>query len=147
FRTYTTVLIVDLKEKLKQDQPLIAYKKLSIEPQKDKEKIAVLNYIATEYVNPELSIETITNTLGINRAKINDILKEELGMTFSSYLNKLRLTEAARLLSESKDANVSEIAYAVGYNNVSYFNKLFKATYNCAPKTFKDFSLAENNLG
>ncbi len=147
FRTYTTVLIVDLKEKLKQDQPLIAYKKLSIEPQKDKEKIAVLNYIATEYVNPELSIETITNTLGINRAKINDILKEELGMTFSSYLNKLRLTEAARLLSESKDANVSEIAYAVGYNNVSYFNKLFKATYNCAPKTFKDFSLAEKNLG
>ncbi|MFO1388536.1 helix-turn-helix domain-containing protein [Cellvibrio sp.] len=143
FRRYTTVLIEDLKEKLKQDQPLIAYKKLSIEPQKDKEKLAVLNYIATEYVNPELSIDTLTTSLGINRAKINDILKEELGLTFSSYLNKLRLTEAARLLSESKDANVSEIAYAVGYNNVSYFNKLFKATYNCAPKTFKDFSLSE----
>lgn len=145
FRRYTSALIVDLKEKLKQDQPLIAYKKLSIEPQKDKEKIAVLNFIATEYVNPELNIETVTNTLGINRAKINDILKDELGLTFSSYLNRLRLTEAARLLSESKDANVSEIAYAVGYNNVSYFNKLFKATYNCAPKTFKDFSLAEQN--
>jgi AraC-like DNA-binding protein len=143
FRLYTTVLIADLKEKLKQDQPLIAYKKLSIEPQKDKEKAAVLNFIASEYVNPDLSIEIVTSTLGINRAKINDILKEELGLTFSSYLNKLRLTEAARLLSESKDANVSEIAYAVGYNNVSYFNKLFKATYNCAPKTFKDFSLSE----
>lgn len=145
FRRYTKVLIEDLKEKLKQDQPLIAYKKLSIEPQKDKEKIAVLNYIATEYVNPELSIEIVTSALGINRAKINDILKDELGLTFSSYLNKLRLTEAARLLSESKDANVSEIAYAVGYNNVSYFNKLFKATYNCAPKTFKDFSLSEKD--
>lgn len=143
FRKYTTVLIADLKEKLKQDQPLIAYKKLSIEPQKDKEKAAVLNFIASEYVNPDLSIEIVTSTLGINRAKINEILKEELGLTFSSYLNKLRLTEAARLLSESKDANVSEIAYAVGYNNVSYFNKLFKATYNCAPKTFKDFSLSE----
>ena len=142
-RQYTTVLIADLKEKLKQDQPLIAYKKLSIEPQKDKEKAAVLNFIATEYVNPDLSIEIVTSALGINRAKINEILKEELGLTFSSYLNKLRLTEAARLLSENKDANVSEIAYAVGYNNVSYFNKLFKATYNCAPKTFKDFRLSE----
>ncbi|GGY78583.1 hypothetical protein GCM10011613_24100 [Cellvibrio zantedeschiae] len=143
FRRYTTVLVEDLKEKLRQDQPLIAYKKLSIEPQKDKEKVAVLTFIATEYVNPDLSIEMVTNSLGINRAKINDILKEELGLTFSGYLNKLRLTEAARLLSESKEANVSEIAYAVGYNNVSYFNKLFKATYNCAPKTFKDFSLSE----
>lgn len=142
-RRYTAVLVEDLKEKLQQDQPLIAYKKLSIEPQKDKEKSAVLNFIATEYVNPELSIELITQSLGINRAKINDILKDELGLTFSSYLNKLRLTEAARLLSESKDANVSEIAYAVGYNNVSYFNKLFKATYNCAPKTFKDLSLSD----
>lgn len=144
FRKYTTVLIADLKEKLKQDQPFIAYKKLSIEPQKDKEKASVLNFIATEYVDPDLSIEKVTTALGINRAKINDILKEELGLTFSAYLNKLRLTEAARLLSESKDANVSEIAYAVGYNNVSYFNRLFKATYNCAPKTFKDFRLSEN---
>lgn len=143
-RKYTRVLIYDLKEKLKQDQPFIAYKKLSLEPQRDKEKTSVLQFIATEYVNPNLSIEIVTTTLGINRSKINDIIKEELGLTFSTYLNKLRLTEAARLLSESKDANISEIAYAVGYNNVTYFNKLFKATYNCAPKTFKDFSLLES---
>lgn len=143
-RKYTAVLIDDVKEKLKQDQPFIAYKKLSIEPQKDKQKISLLHFIATEYVNPNLSIELASTTLGINRTKINDILKEELGLTFSNYLNKLRLTEAARLLSESKEANISEIAYAVGYNNVSYFNKLFKATYNCAPTTFKDLPLSEN---
>ncbi len=144
FRKYTAVLIKDLKNRLKQDQPIIAYKKLSLAPQKDKEKTAVLKFIASEYVNPNLSIEIATSALGINRTKINDILKDELGLTFSAYLNKLRLTEAARLLSENKDANISEIAYAVGYNNVSYFNKLFKATYNCAPSTFKDFRLSEN---
>ena len=65
---------------------------------------------------------------------------EELGLTFSSYLNKLRLTEAARLLAENEDANVSEIAYSVGYNNVTYFNKLFKQEYGCAPKTFKSLT-------
>ncbi|RYY73617.1 MAG: AraC family transcriptional regulator [Gammaproteobacteria bacterium] len=144
FRKYTSVLIRDLKEKLKQDQPILAYKKLSLEPQRDKEKTAVLKFMASEYVNPNLSIEMATSAIGINRTKVNDILKEELGLTFSTYLNKLRLTEAARLLSENKDANISEIAYAVGYNNVSYFNKLFKATYNCAPSTFKDFRLSED---
>ena len=136
-RRYVTVLTAELHEKVKLDLPLIAYKKLSIEPQKDKEKSALLRYIATEYANPELSLELAATSLGVNRTKINDILKEELGLTFSSYLNKLRLTEAARLLSENAEANVSEIAYSVGYNNVSYFNKLFKTEYGCAPKTFK----------
>lgn len=137
FRRYVTVLTLDIREKVKQDQPLIAYKKLSIEPQKDKEKGAVLRFMATEYANPDLSLEIAAASLGVNRTKINDILKEELGLTFIAYLNKLRLTEAARLLSENAEANVSEIAYSVGYNNVSYFNKLFKTEYGCAPKTFK----------
>ncbi|OZY86107.1 AraC family transcriptional regulator [Cellvibrio mixtus] len=136
-RQYVAVLKVDIREKVRLDQPLMAYKKLSIEPQKDKEKSAVLRYMATEYANPELSLEMAATALGVNRTKINDILKDELGLTFSAYLNKLRLTEAARLLSENEEANVSEIAYSVGYNNVSYFNKLFKVEYGCVPKTFK----------
>ncbi len=137
FRHYLTMLTIQLKDKVKQDQPLIAYKKLSIEPQKDKEKSSVLRFMATEYATPELSLETAATQLGINRTKINDILKEELGLTFTAYLNKLRLTEAARLLSQNEDVNVSEIAYLVGYNNPSYFNKLFKIEYDCTPKTFK----------
>ncbi len=145
FRRYLVVLTAELKEKVRQDQPLIAYKKLSIEPQKDKEKSSVLRYIATEYANPELSLEMAASHLGINRTKINDILKEELSFTFSTYLNKLRLTEAARLLSENEEANVSEIAYSVGYNNVSYFSKLFKQEYGCAPKTFKSLDLMKDD--
>jgi AraC-like DNA-binding protein len=137
FRRYGAALTLDIRKKVKQDQPLMAYKKLSIEPQKDKEKSAVLRFMATEYANPELSLEMAAAALGVNRTKINDILKDELGLTFSTYLNRLRLTESARLLSENEEANVSEIAYSVGYNNVSYFNKLFKAEYGCAPKTFK----------
>ena len=136
-RQYLVVLTNEIREKVRRDQPLMAYKKLSIEPQKDKEKSALLRYIATEYANAEVSLESAAHTLGINRTKINEILKEELGLTFTAYLNKLRLTEAARLLSEKEEANVSEIAYLVGYNNASYFNKLFKLEYSCTPKTFK----------
>lgn len=137
FRLYVTLLTRELKARVKQDQPLIAYKKLSIGPQKDKEKDALLRYMATEYKDPDLSLEVAMATLGINRNKINDFLKEELGLTFIAYLNKLRLSEAARLLSEVSEINVSEIAYSVGYNNVPYFNKLFKQEYGCTPKTFK----------
>ncbi len=144
-RQYVRALTTGLKEKVKLDQPLMAYKKLSIEPQKDKEKDALLRYMATEYANSDLSLEATASKLGINRTKVNEILKEELGLTFTAYLKKLRLTEAARLLSEAREANISEIAYLVGYNNVSYFNKLFKAEYGCTPKMFQSLYNSKNS--
>lgn len=97
-----------------------------------------MRLMATEYFNPELSLESAASKLSISRGKINEILKSELGYTFTTYLNRVRLSEAARLLSEKDSANIAEIAYLVGYKNVSYFNKLFKNEYGCTPKVFKD---------
>lgn len=137
FKHHGKALVADLKHKYDKDRPLVAYQKLSMEPQRDKDKAAILRFMATEYANVELNLDMAISVLGVSRTKINDILKKELGFTFSAYLNKLRLTEAARLLTEQADANIAEIAYSVGYNNVSYFNKLFKNEYGCTPKTFK----------
>jgi AraC-like DNA-binding protein len=116
----------------------VAYQHLSLEPHRDKEKSAVLNLLATRYAEPDLDLDTVVSETGVNRNKVNDILKAELGYTFSSYLNKLRLTEASRLLLENANASIAEVAYSVGYKNVSYFNKLFKEEYKCTPKAFKD---------
>jgi AraC-like DNA-binding protein len=93
--------------------------------------------MATGYANPDLNLDTMVASIGVSRTKINDILKSEFSYTFTGYLNKLRLTEAARLLAVKEEANIAEIAYSVGYKNVSYFNKLFKEEYGCTPKTFK----------
>jgi AraC-like DNA-binding protein len=136
FKQYTASLVVDINNKLKKNRPLMAYRQLSIEPHRDKEKSQVLRFMATEYKNPDMSLEFAVASLGINRAKINDLLKDELGMTFNTYLNKLRLAEAARLLSRQSEINVTEIGYLVGYNNVSYFGKLFKNEYGCTPGKF-----------
>jgi AraC-like DNA-binding protein len=138
FRQHTRALTESLKRKIQQDRPLVAYQQLSVEPKRDKDSDAILRYLTTEYANPELNLEALVNAIGVSRTKINDILKAELGFTFTGYLNKLRLTEAARLLSESKDVSVGEIAYSVGYKNISYFNKLFKEEYGCSPKVFRN---------
>ena len=137
FRSHTRMLLGEVKDRIRRDIPLVAYQQLSQDLHRDKEQSAILRFMATEYVNPELDVETMVSKLGIGRNKINEILKAELGFTFSTYLNKLRLTEAARLLGEKEATSVAEIAYAVGYRNVSYFNKLFKEEYGCTPKTFR----------
>lgn len=138
FKYHTNYLIADFKQKMRRNRPLLICRELSVEPQKDREKALLLQFVATEYANPDLSLEKLIAGLGISRTKINEILKKEFGFTFTVYLNKLRLTEAARLLSEKGSAGVGEIAYSVGYNNVSYFNKLFKNEYGCSPKKFKN---------
>ena len=137
FTHHARALIADVEDRLQKDRPLMAYQQLSIEPRWDKDKQLVLKFMATAYADPLLSMEVMVAKLGVSRTKINDILKDELGFTFTAYLNKLRLTEAARLLSDTNEANIAEIAYSVGYNNVPYFNKLFKAEYGCTPKAFK----------
>lgn len=143
FRQYTLSLVRDVKEKLKKDLPLLAYQQLSLEPHRDREKSQLLRFMARAYADPDLSLEVAVTRLGINRTKINELLRDELGMTFNAYLNKLRLAEAARRLS-GDNANVAEIARSVGYKNVPYFNTLFKNEYGCTPRTFKGLRVGEN---
>jgi len=112
------------------------YQLTSIDSKRERDRDAVLAFMATQYANPELSLEFATRSLGINRMKINAILREHCGRTFSTQLNKLRLTEAARLLRE-KDASVSEIGFSVGYNNASYFIRSFKKEFGCTPNAYK----------
>jgi AraC-like DNA-binding protein len=136
-RAHSRALAASLNSHLRNDLPFVAYRQLTLEPFKDKEKAAILQFIATNYTNPELDMDCVAARIGANREKIKEILKMELGMTFTRYLNKLRLTEAARLLRDKAGEPVAEIAYSVGYANVSYFNKLFKEEFGCTPKAFR----------
>jgi AraC-like DNA-binding protein len=126
-----------LESQMKSDMQFVAYRQLTLEPFKDKEKAAILQFIGSHYTDPELDMGRVSARIGATREKINEILKLELGMTFTGYVNKLRLTEAARLLTDASGKPIAEIAYAVGYANVSYFNKLFKEEYGCTPKIFR----------
>jgi AraC-like DNA-binding protein len=138
FRSHARALEADVHDRLRKDRPLVAYQQLTLAPHRDREKSGVLACLAERFADPDIELEAVAGHTGVNRNKINDILKTEFGLTFTGYLNKLRLTEAARLLSAKDTATVAEIAHAVGYNNVSYFNKLFKTEYGCTPKAFRD---------
>lgn len=137
FRAQSGALIATLESRLNKDLSFVAYRQLTLEPFEDQEKAAILRFIATNYASPGLELDEIAAATGASRNKINDVLRADLGMTLSGYLRKLRLTEAARLLSQKGSATVAEIARSVGYTNASYFNKLFKEEYGSTPREFK----------
>ena len=137
FRQYIACLKMEVKARLQADRQLIAYQQISIQPELDRKKNQLLKIMACEFANPDMNLDFVIAETGINRNKINDLLKDEMGMTFSAYLNSLRLSAAATQLVLGKAGSISALALEVGYNNASYFNKLFKEQYGCSPKKFK----------
>lgn len=105
--------------------------------EKSTENFDVLSFIKNNYMDPQLSIETIKSESGFSEKKIASDLKASTEMSFKQLLNQLRIVESKRLLSESS-LSISEIAYQIGYNNVSHFNRVFKSMENCSPSDFRE---------
>jgi AraC-like DNA-binding protein len=147
FRAQSRALSAKVESRLNKDLSFVAYRQLTVEPFEDKEKADILRFIATHYAQSGLDLDSVAAGTGAPRNRINEVLKTELGMTFAGYLKTLRLTEAARLLTDQAGATVAEIAYSVGYANGSYFNKLFKEEYGCSPREFRNLlkQSAENH--
>ncbi|HSZ72685.1 MAG TPA: helix-turn-helix transcriptional regulator [Cytophagaceae bacterium] len=115
----------------------IAYTPLTIKDTHDDEFGKIVEFIAGNYSNSELSLTDVQNGIGINGKAISRLIKDNLQISFTDYLNQLRITEVKRLLKETK-LPVSDIAYKVGYNNISHFNRVFKAITGTTPKGYRE---------
>jgi AraC-like DNA-binding protein len=109
---------------------------IAIKNSNDEEVKKVLNFILSNYMKEELLLSFVQKELGISETKISSIIKENTGLHFKAYLNEIRLNEASRLLKNST-LSISEIAQAVGYINISHFNRMFKEKFKVSPTLFK----------
>lgn len=89
------------------------------------------------FSNPDLGLETFASEQGLSPRLVASLLKEATGLHFKGALNELRLTEAARLLRETK-GNISEIAFAVGFQNASHFGRAFRERFGCSPSEHRN---------
>lgn len=86
--------------------------------------------------NTELSVEMMSEYLGMSRVHLYKRLLSITGSTPSEFIRVIRLKHAARLLKEGQ-FNVSEVAYKVGFNIPRYFSKYFKEYYGVGPSQYK----------
>jgi AraC family transcriptional regulator, transcriptional activator of pobA len=82
------------------------------------------------------SVTSIASALNMSPRYISDLLKIETGKTAQELIHIYLINEAKNRLRASDD-NVSEIAYSLGFENMSYFSKLFKKETGVTPKDFK----------
>jgi len=72
----------------------------------------------------------------LSEAAFCRFFKKTTGWRFIDYVNEIRIREASRLLSETKD-RVVDIAYTTGFYIPHYFNKIFKRSWGMTPSEFR----------
>lgn len=100
----------------------------------DKIKL-VLNYINDHY-SEDISINTLAELCEYSEYHFMRFFKKHIGLTCVQYINNLRLEKSSILLTSTNNA-IMDVSLEVGFDNLSYFNKLFKRKYNLTPKEFR----------
>jgi AraC-like DNA-binding protein len=92
--------------------------------------------LTTQYAEP-ISIESLADGLGYNRAYFSKMFKAYNHVTPVTFLLNMRIGKARQLLRERSELTIEQIAYSVGFNDPLYFSKQFKRFYNQSPSEYR----------
>ena len=95
----------------------------------------IMKCINENLQDPDFNVEKLTEKVGISRAQLHRKMKEITGISTGDFIRNLRLEQAARLIREKK-INVTQVAYAVGFNNQTHFSTVFKKHYGMTPTEY-----------
>lgn len=114
-----------------QEQPVPLDRNKSLDKVKQ-----IVSYIELHYPEP-ITVQNAAEYMGFSESHFMKFFKQHMHMTFTNYLNGYRLTIAARLLL-TEDASILSISERTGFNNLSYFNRLFKKEYQMSPREYRN---------
>lgn len=95
----------------------------------------VLKYVEEHYTE-KLTIDDMAKLTFYSKSHFMKFFKVHMGTGFTEYLNDYRLAMAARLL-KSSDESILMIAEESGFDNLSYFNRIFKRKYGVSPGSYR----------
>lgn len=88
------------------------------------------------HLNEPLTLSAVSQSVYISRAYLSQMFKEQVGLSFTEYVNARRLVKARRLLLTT-DLKIDEIAEACGFFSSTYFSIVFKKSTQLTPRTFR----------
>lgn len=104
---------------------------------------AALDEIVNNYWEANLS--NVARTYEVSLAYVSECVRAETGKTYKELLQKHRLETAARMLRRS-DMTIQQIIAQVGYENTSYFYRLFRAHYGQSPREYRMSRLTRSSF-
>ena len=98
---------------------------------------AIQDYIARNYMDPMLSVKTISDYVNRSAPYVCTMFKKENDQTLNQYITEYRIEKAKRLL-ENQGTRISEISSDVGYTDGNYFGKSFKKYVGLTPSEYRE---------
>ena len=105
--------------------------------------VDIPNWLQTVYVeisqnrNYVYGLDKLISLSGKTQEHLTRAFNKYYGITPSEYINDLRLQEVTAILRTTDD-KIIDIVYNCGYNNISYFNRIFKLKYGLTPREYRD---------
>lgn len=97
----------------------------------------VIKYIKENLTNKDINVEVLAKKAFMSTSHFHKQFKNTLGISPIDYINSEKIKFSKKLIKESKDFRMSEIAFKSGFNNTSYFNRQFKKMEMMTPQQFK----------
>lgn len=98
--------------------------------------VSVKHFIEENYAK-HITINDIARELYFNSTYLSFIFKQETGKTINDYITQIRIEKAKQLLRDPK-IKVDDVCYRVGYQEPSYFSKLFKKHTGLSPRQYRE---------
>ena len=95
----------------------------------------IVKYVEEHYAEP-ISVGAAAAISGYSESHFMKFFRENMGTSFISWLDKYRLSMAARMLVLT-DNSILQISTQAGFSNLSYFNRSFKARYGMTPRQYR----------
>ena len=89
-----------------------------------------------QHYQKEITLADVSKVISMTEVAFSRFIKKRTGRTFVDNLNEIRLGHASRLLIDTT-YSIAEISFLSGFNNISYFNRIFKKKNNTTPKEFR----------
>lgn len=118
------------------------YKNSNLSDEQKEEYIAhIYTFMQTEkpYLNAELTVQDLSKQLNISRHHLTEILNNDIGKNFFTFINEYRVEEVKRRLLDPKFEHLTivAIAFESGFNSKSTFNSIFKQNIGMTPSQWK----------
>lgn len=97
---------------------------------------SVIKYVEDSLHDPALSIDSVCRKFKISPRNLHRVF-EASEMTFGEMIRVKRLERSAQELSRCPGRPVSSVAFACGFNDVSYFNRSFRKRFDCSPTEYR----------
>lgn len=96
----------------------------------------IIQYVKANY-NKKITLDDIASNVYLSRSYISSMFKEEMGEGLVSYINKVRV-EKSKLLLLNESVSLVNVGGMCGFEDQSYFTKVFKSIVGVSPKRYRD---------